>query len=80
MSAGVPMIARTAAGHDLAGVDADPERQTLLQPALHREGSVQGTLRVVLERLGCTESGHHGVPCELLDRPAGGPDLVRHGS
>jgi hypothetical protein len=65
--------------HDLAGIDAHPQCESLLQAALHRERRVQRALRVVLERLRRAKRGHHGVPRELLDRPAGAPDLLRHG-
>jgi hypothetical protein len=64
---------------DLAGVDAHSQREPLLQAVLHRKRRVQRPLRVVLERLRRAEGGHHGIPRELLDRPAGAPDLLGHG-
>jgi hypothetical protein len=69
-------------GHDLAGVDADPELEGAAEergePALHRERRVQRPLRVVLVRLGDAEDGHDRVAGELLDRAAGVVDLGRH--
>jgi len=63
---------------DLSGVHADPHRQTAGQTPQHREGGVQRALRVVLQRDRRAERSHHGVARELLDRPAGLLDLLRH--
>ena len=66
------------AGHNLAGVDADPERdpraepplEVLVQkrkPRLHLERGAARAQGVVLVCLGHAEHGQHGVPDELLD-------------
>ncbi len=79
-SSGVP------AGHDVAGVDADPEADLRAVPALdalregaeavaHGERSPNGALGVVLVRLRDAEDGEHGVPGELLGRAAEALDL-----
>ena len=71
-----------APDEDIARVDPDPEREPvaeeLVETSLHRESSVERTLRVILERERGTESGHHRIADELLDRPAGAFDLRRH--
>ena len=69
-------------GDDLTRVHADPKREPSvedgLEPLLHGERGVQCALGVVLERIRDAEDGHDGVAGELLDRPAGTPDLLRH--
>ena len=66
------------AGHDLAGVDTDPERdpraepplELLVQgrePRLHLERGAARAQGVVLVCLGHAEHGQHGVADELLD-------------
>ena len=71
------------ADDDLAGVDADPQRERLAeqlaQAPLHRQRPVQRPLGVILERNGGAEHRHHGVAGELLDGPAGGIDFLGHG-
>ena len=66
------------AGHDLAGLDADPSLELELVDALEDlERSADGALRVVLVRLRNAEGGHHGVARELLDRTAVALDAAR---
>ena len=71
-----------AAHDDLAGLDADPEREHAVElgsePALHRKRRMQCPLGVVLVRLGGAEDRHDRVACELLDRAAGAADLAGH--
>ena len=69
--------------HELARVHADAQAQSvseqLLESAAHGESGSQGALRMILEGRRRSEGSHHGVAGELLDRAAGGTDLVRHG-
>ena len=71
-----------AADHDLAGIDADPQREPaaeeLLQPLLHPESDLQRPLGVVLLGCGRAEHGDDRVADELLDRSAAERDLRFH--
>ena len=71
-----------AADRDLAGIDADPQREPaaeeLLQPLLHPEGDLQRPLGVVLLGCGRAEHGDDRVADELLDRSAAERDLRLH--
>ena len=71
-----------AADHDLAGVDADPQREPaaeeLLQPLLHPQGDLQRPLGVVLLGGGRAEHGDDRVADELLDRSPAERDLRLH--
>ena len=71
-----------AADRDLAGIDADPQREPaaeeLLQPLLHPQGDLQGALGVVLLCGGRAEHGDDSVADELLDRSAAERDLRFH--
>ena len=49
-----------------------------LQAAAHRKRAVERALRVVLERGGSAERGHHRIAGELLHRASGALDLRRH--
>ena len=80
---------RRVARDDLTRVDADPERdrrphateQLLVQPdhpLLHLPRRTHRPQRVVLVRDRYAENRHHGVPDELLDRPAVTLDRVAH--
>ncbi len=61
----------------LAGVDGDADVQPVLDHRVaHGERRPNGALRVVLVRDGSAEDGHHGIPDELLDRPAVVLELV----
>ena len=66
----------------LARVDADSQAklipEELAQPPLHRQTGMQRPFRVILERRWGAKDGHHGIPDELLDRPAGSLDLLGH--
>ena len=70
------------ADHDLARVDADAHLDLAAEgpgeAPLHREGCVKRALGVIFERDRRAEDGHDGVSGELLHRPAGPLDLVRH--
>ena len=66
------------AGHDLAGLDADPSLELELVDAVEDlERCTDGALRVVLVRLRDPERGHDGVACELLDCSAVALDAAR---
>ena len=65
--------------HDLAGLDADPRLERELAHVVdNRERSSDRPLRVVFVRLRDSERGHHGVPGELLHRPAVRLDAPGH--
>jgi hypothetical protein len=66
------------AGDDLSRLDADAGLQLeVVDRVENLERRANRALRVVLVRLGNPESGHDGVPGELLDGPAVGLDAAR---
>jgi hypothetical protein len=81
--------AARVAGHDLAGVDADPKRDRgavaalellvqVLQALLHLPSGPNGAEGVVLMCEGDAEDGHDGIADELLHRAAVALDRATH--
>ena len=76
LTGGERRVAR--AGHDLAGLDADPRLELELVDRLEdRERGPHGALGVVLVRLRDAEGGHDRVARELLDVAAVRLDAAR---
>ena len=83
-------VARHEPGDDLAGVDADAQRELRavaslevvvesLEGGLHGDGGADGAIGVVLVGDGRAEDGHDGVADVLVDGPAVALDLARRG-
>jgi hypothetical protein len=71
------------AGHHLARVDSDPQREAgavLGHHLQHREAGAHGPLRIVLVGDRRPEDAHHVVADELVDRPAEALDLLAEAS